>query len=177
MDIDALNGFDNLTIRQVESKEDLDNVKALTREYAELLKERDDCGFQDVLNEIPKLPVDYIPPYGRLLLATAGSEVTGCAAMHRFDNQVCEIKRIFTRAQFRGKGIGRTLVLAMIEQARAIGYSAMKLSTTPVLKEAIGLYESLGFRRTDPYCQDPYPCPIFMELNLQKDRTLNDTKS
>lgn len=156
----------SLKIFQVESKDDLNHVAGLFKEYAQLLQDRERMSSQRVLEEIPLLPADYIPPSGRLLLAKLGEEVAGCGAIHKLNGKFCEMKRVYTRQEFRGKGIGRAITLELMEQAKQIGYSHVRLSTTPVLKEAIGLYESLGFKRIDPYYKDPYPCPVFMELEL-----------
>lgn len=156
----------SVTIRQIESEGDLRSVGTLFQEYAQLLQDREDCGFQGVLDEIPLLPADYVPPDGRLLLAKVGLEIAGCGGLRKLNEKFCEIKRVYVRPEFRGKGIGRKITLELLALARKIGYSHARLSTTPVLTEAIDLYESLGFKRIAPYCEDPDPCPIFMERQL-----------
>jgi ribosomal protein S18 acetylase RimI-like enzyme len=91
------------------------------------------------------LPGKYAPPEGRLLLAQVDGESAGCVAFYKVEVGVCEIKRLWTRPQFRGQKIGRALVEALISEARQCGYTSMILSTADVLKEAQGLYGSLGF--------------------------------
>lgn len=156
----------SLRIYQAESKEDLSHVATLFRGYAQLLKERERMSCQGVLEEIALLPADYVPPSGRLLLAKLDEEVAGCGALRQLNEAFCEIRRVYTRPECRGKGIGRSMTLELMSEARKIGYTHARLSTTPVLKEAIGLYESLGFKRIEAYCEDPYTCPIFMEIKL-----------
>ena len=66
-------------------------------------------------------------------------------------------------------GTGRGLCQALISQARAQSFSAMRLDTDTRSFEAIGLYESLGFVRCKPYIEYPpqfVPYMIFMELSL-----------
>ena len=54
----------------------------------------------------------------------------------------------------------------VIEEAKAIGYERMRLDTVPAMTTAIRLYESLGFRNTDPYRHNPLEGARFMELVL-----------
>jgi ribosomal protein S18 acetylase RimI-like enzyme len=76
------------------------------------------------------------------------------------------MKRLYVRPAFRGKGIGGQLAEAVMRAAREIGYAKMQLDTLATLKEAIGLYESLGFVRIEPYYHNPSACAVFMERKL-----------
>ncbi|MFN8374051.1 MAG: GNAT family N-acetyltransferase [Anaerolineae bacterium] len=168
-----------LTIVQVETAAQIQQTQALFVEYFEFLR-RDVDTYLDELDEIPfplagyqeeltMLPGKYAPPAGRLLLALVDGEVAGCAALRRFSDGVGELKRLWTRPQFRGKKVGRVLVEALIKEARAAGYTAIILSTVDVLKEAQALYQSLGFTVTPPYFDGPAEMmahEIFMRLDL-----------
>jgi GNAT superfamily N-acetyltransferase len=66
----------------------------------------------------------------------------------------------------RGKGIGRALILAMIDEARAMGEPALKLVTVPGFATAIALYESLGFQRVPQFRPSSAPDAVFMEREL-----------
>ena len=153
-----------LNIVCVESKENLDHIRKLFKEYAAWLGF--DLGFQDFEREFAELPGDYSPPDGQLLLATYGAQIAGCVALRKFSEGVCEMKRLFVRPQFRGKGIGRSLSESIIEEARKAGYKEMRLDTVPSMKKAIALYHSLGFREIEPYRHNPIQGATFMELIL-----------
>ena len=144
---------------------DVDTVRALFREYEALLGV--DLCFQAFDEELRGLPGDYAPPEGRLLLARRADDVAGCVALRPLAQGVCEMKRLFVHPEFRGRGVGRALACAVIDQAREVGYDAMRLDTLERLREAMSLYESLGFRRIDPYRDNQLEDAVFMELTLR----------
>ena len=115
------------------------------------------------------LPGEYAPPEGRMLLATYSQKAAGCAAFHRMTPEICEMKRMYVRPEFRRLRIGRQLAGALIEVAREAGYGVMRLETTTFMDKAIGLYSSLGFQTCGPYYQIPESfraITVFMELDL-----------
>ena len=125
-----------------------------------------DLSFQGFAAELAGLPGVYAPPRGRLLLALAGSDASGCVALRPLGDGVCEMKRLFVRPGFRRQGIGKQLAERILEEARAIGYRTMKLDTLASMQPAIRLYEAVGFVRCAAYYETPLPDTVFMELKL-----------
>lgn len=122
--------------------------------------------FQNFGAELAALPGDYAPPAGRLALAVVDDQPAGCAALRRFDTARCEAKRLWVRPQFRGHGIGRTLLDWLIAEARAAGYREIVGDTMPAMSQALAMYDRYGFERTGPYAADPTPGAIFLRLKL-----------
>jgi putative acetyltransferase len=125
-----------------------------------------DLCFQGFDKELADLPGDYAPPSGRLFLAYDDAELVGCVALRRIDARACEMKRLYVRPRGRGKGIGRQLAEFVINTAREISYASMRLDTLPSMKEAIALYQKLGFRPIEAYRPNSVEGALFMELVL-----------
>lgn len=86
--------------------------------------------------------------------------------MRKLGDGICEMKRLYVRPEHRGKGLGRKLAEAIIQEARSTGYQKMRLDSLTSLKEAAGLYRSLGFNEISPYRYNPLPDAVFMEIGL-----------
>jgi len=151
---------------QASTPEHFQLVRELFREYEAWLNL--DLCFQGFEKELAGLPGAYALPAGGLLLAFEDDKLAGCVALRRLSDDVCEMKRLFLRAQFHGRGLGRELAERIIEEARTIGYQAMRLDTlSEQMGNAIALYRALGFREIEPYYENPVPGALFMELDLK----------
>jgi GNAT superfamily N-acetyltransferase len=147
------------------TEEHIDQVRTLFTEYEASLNIS--LCFQNFDQEMKGLPGKYAPPDGRLLLSTVDDELAGCIALRKLSPGVCEMKRLFVRPAFRSHGLGRVLVEAIIDEARKLGYTHMRLDTLPgLMDKAIALYRSFGFVDIQPYCQNPVEGAKFMELEL-----------
>ena len=154
-----------MNIIQAETAEQIQQARSLFREYETWLKL--DLCFQNFEKELADLPGAYALPSGRLLLAFENDQLAGCVALRELSAGVCEMKRLFLRPQFHGKGLGRQMAERIIEEARAIGYEIMRLDSLPKqMANAIALYHSLGFKEIEPYYHNPVAGALFMELRL-----------
>jgi GNAT superfamily N-acetyltransferase len=157
--------FKVLTFAQAESPAQLAQARELFLEYAQSLGFS--LCFQNFDKELTELPGDYAPPEGRLLLVEYEGQLAACVALHKLDSSVCEMKRLYLRPQFRGKGVGRALAERIIAEARQIGYRRMRLDTVePIMKDAVAMYRKLGFRDIAPYRPNPMAGAMYMELEL-----------
>src|SRR5260221_13781456 len=114
-------------IAHANGTEDLAQVRALFEEYAASLGFS--LCFQGFDRELAELPGRYAPPSGRLLLAHVDDVIAGCVALREIDDGICEMKRLYVRPRFHGQGVGRRLARAIVDEARAAGYTAMRLDT------------------------------------------------
>ena len=158
----AVQPFD---FQRAKSPEQIAAIRELFLEYAQSLGFS--LCFQSFDQELAGLPGDYAPPDGMLLLATDNGQPAGCVALHTLAPDICEMKRLYVRQQFRGKGLGRELAEKIIAEARQLGYKKLRLDTVePVMKTAVAMYRTLGFREIPPYCQNPIEGALYMELQL-----------
>jgi putative acetyltransferase len=154
-----------LTIGAAASPEQIAQTRELFLEYAQSLGFS--LCFQNFDTELAGLPGDYAPPEGRLLLAQWEGKLAGCGALHKLETGICEMKRLYLRPNFRGKGIGRVMAERLISDAREIGYRRMRLDTVaPVMQDAVAMYRRLGFKEITPYRENPMAGTLYMELEL-----------
>jgi ribosomal protein S18 acetylase RimI-like enzyme len=153
------------SVVQATSTAQIAQVRELFLEYAQSLGFS--LCFQNFDKELAGLPGDYAPPEGRLLLAEYEGQLAGCVALHKLSDRICEMKRLYLRPQFRGKGLGRALADRIIAEARQIGYRRMRLDTVePVMKDAVAMYGKIGFKEIAPYRPNPIAGALYMELEL-----------
>ncbi|MCL2368575.1 MAG: GNAT family N-acetyltransferase [Oscillospiraceae bacterium] len=151
--------------------DDLDSLKELFAEYVNLLFGLEH-NFQEYLDlqayddEIDNLSEKYGLPSGRLYIAYLDKQVSGCIALRRIDDTTCEMKRLYVRPAFRGHNIGAALVETIVRDAKESGYQSMLLDSLPALKQAIALYERVGFYNIPPYNDSPVARTVFMKLDL-----------
>jgi len=155
----------DIQLLHIESGPAIDDIRALFLEYARSLNFN--LCFQNFEKELEQLPGFYGMPQGRLILCQVDGKPAGCIALKPLEPGICEMKRLFVRTEFRGKGLGLTLTKHIISEARAIGYTAMRLDTIKgTMDNAIALYESVGFKEIPAYYNNPIANAFFMELRL-----------
>jgi putative acetyltransferase len=97
-------------------------------------------------------------PRGSFLLGWVEGEAVACGGIARYDEATAEIRRMYVTPAARGRGLSRQVLAALEEEARALGYSFVRLETGKLQTAALGLYVSAGFEpipRYGPFANDP----------------------
>ena len=154
-----------ITFAQAVSAADIAVARTLFKEYEQSIGVS--LCFQNFDQELANLPGDYAPPSGRLLLVRVDDQIAGCIALRKLDDSTSEMKRLYLRPEFRGRGLGEPIVQTLIHEAKLIGYSKIRLDTIPGrMDQAINLYRSIGFKEIPAYYDSPFGDTLYMELDL-----------
>jgi GNAT superfamily N-acetyltransferase len=146
------------------TEKDIPGIRNLWREYWQSVGLAPD--FQSFAEEVRTLPGPYAPPGGRLLLARVGDLPAGTAALRSIGMHSCEAKRLYVRPQYRGRGLGRTILFELIKEARSAGYQEMYGDTLPSMTSALQMYRQIGFSEVGPYSSNPTPGGLYLRLRL-----------
>jgi GNAT superfamily N-acetyltransferase len=155
-----------INISCADSENKIDIVRELLLEYGRIRNFDAALGDYDI--ELANLPWEYSQPEGSLLLAYYNDKSCGCVAFRKIDDNICEMKRLYVKEEFRGKRIGYALVKKIIENASKAGYKFMRLDNHPWMKEAESLYKLFGFVEIEAYRFNPTKGVKFFELDLEK---------
>lgn len=144
----------------------LPDVRQLFLEYGESLGMQ--VCFESFSREVEGLPGEYSRSTGTgsLLVALFEGRLAGCVAVRQWQGEIAEMKRLYVRPECRGAGVGEALTRAILDEARRLGYRAIRLDTLASMKSAHKLYQALGFRRIPPYGAKPIAEALHMELTL-----------
>jgi putative acetyltransferase len=155
---------DEFQLIQVESAPSVAIARELFREYAQAIGT--DLEYQGFSAELASLPSPYAPPVGALLIAQRAEQVAGCVGLRPLDAQTAEMKRLYVRPGFRGAGLGRVLVEAVVHAARVARYRELRLNTLASMESAQALYRQLGFVEIPAYGEKHLPGTRFYSLAL-----------
>jgi len=153
-------------IVQASTEADYQTGAMLFREYAASLDFT--LCFQNFDDELLVISQMYGPPSGVLLLVKNDNEFIGAVGLRRIENDfTCEVKRMYIRPEFQGKGIGKALMAKIIECAGTLNYKTIKLDTLGTkMPAAVALYKSFGFKETVPYNYNPYDGVLYFEKEI-----------
>jgi putative acetyltransferase len=147
----------------------LSDTKTLLAEYGHYMFTELEliAGKENFFKELEYFPgVSYLPPSGVFTVVNAGDALIGCVGIRNFKGDACEMKRMYIRPAFRGKGIGKAMCQFVIEWSRKSGYRRILLDSNIEMKEAVALYRHCGFKEIEPYCINENDHPVFMEYLL-----------
>ena len=111
------------------------------------------------------------PDDGALFILEDAGKVIGMGALYRYNEKVGEIKRMYIKPEYRGKGFGKKLLNMLVDAGKEIDYSALRLDTGGFMDTAQHVYTSVGFKKIPEYTESEVPIPLrhhwfFMELKL-----------
>lgn len=166
--------MEKLTFKEFEivpAYEHGDEIAELFSEYTQMLKDNDPTvaaylELQNYDDELADLRHKYGEPDGRLYIAYLGDKAVGCVGMKRQTESACELKRLYIRPEYRGRGLARYLSELILSEAKKAGYKSVLLDTLDFLKDAQALYKRLGFHEIPKYNDSPMENAIYMEYDL-----------
>lgn len=151
-------------IREAEGAADIAEVRRLVTAHG--AARATTPGVEYVYADAARMPGPYVRPGGGIWLAVANDVGIGCVALRPVDDVSAEVKRMFVSSEWRGVGVGRALMKALIAGAGARRYETLRLGTLDDMLAARALYESLGFRPIERYRADELVDTRFYELPL-----------
>jgi ribosomal protein S18 acetylase RimI-like enzyme len=158
----------SISLRAAQGVHDWEHAALILSEYGTSLGL--DLTFQGFDLELSDLMGSYSGADEVFLLAVVDDEVAGCCALRNLvdasEANACEMKRLYVRPAFRGFGLGRMLVEALMQRARESGFGVMFLDTLNDMDAARELYASLGFAPTEPYYFNPLPGAHYFRADL-----------
>ncbi|GAA2370012.1 N-acetyltransferase [Catellatospora methionotrophica] len=97
--------------------------------------------------------VEFDPPDGGFFVAYLDGTPVGCGGWRSWagSEQIAEIKRVYTSATVRGKGVGRAIMTALESDARSHGRVRVILETGTAQPEAIAMYQAVGYHLIDNF--------------------------
>lgn len=148
-----------------------DELRELFSEYTQMLVDNDPVfasylTLQNYDDEIAHLEHKYAPPSGRMYIVFCGDKVCGCGGLMRYDDNACELKRMYVRPEYRGRGLAAFLGRLILDEAKKAGYSYVLLDTLPFLQSAQRLYRRLGFYEIEKYNDSPMQDATYMRFDL-----------
>ncbi|MBA3670473.1 MAG: GNAT family N-acetyltransferase [Gemmatimonadaceae bacterium] len=165
----SLSAVNRVDVQPAEDAETLDAVRMLVRSHLLAHSETHDPATTEAI--AAALPAPYDAPRGGIWVARAGTDVVGCVALQPLDDDIAELKRLYVRPAWRGRGVARQLAGRAVAEARGRGYRHLRLGTLDSMIPAQKLYESLGFRRIAPYRPVELGDTLFYELTLDDELT------
>jgi GNAT superfamily N-acetyltransferase len=120
-------------------------LAGLAEEYARMYGEKADGELS--VREVE----DFVPPRGAFLLALIGSTTVAGGGVGPLVGDVAEVKRMWTSPRYRRRGLARTVLAALENEALELGYRSLRLQTGAVATPALALYHAAGYQRIAPF--------------------------
>jgi GNAT superfamily N-acetyltransferase len=129
------------------------------------------AGNDSFFTELEKFPdAKYKSPNGAFFIIYDDENPIGCVGLKRFDSNSCELKRMYIKEEFRGRGFGKTIVKFIADIALRLGYEQILLDTNVEMPAAVNAYLKAGFIEIPAYCENENPNPVFLSLLLNSSK-------
>jgi len=158
-----------MIIREIQLKDNAQIEQVIKQTFIEIGLPLKGTAYEDT--ETSKMYHSYQSEKEIYYVVEVKGEVLGGAGVKQlkdYEDDVCEIQKMYFSSQIRGKGYGKLIFKKCLEAAKRFGYKQCYLETTPLLKAAIHIYEEFGFENLDKPLGNTghYSCGIWMIKNL-----------
>jgi GNAT superfamily N-acetyltransferase len=150
-----------VTIRKPQTEQELQEARQLVSEYLQwaaipIAQEYDfhydvEAAVEETMAKMFQQPGSHV------VLAYEGTEPVGMGCLRVIGDEMGEIKRMYTRPAFRRKGIATAVLESLLQEARSMGHTRIRLDTAKFLKPAQSFYRSFGFREIPEYPETEIP--------------------
>jgi GNAT superfamily N-acetyltransferase len=112
------------------------------------------------------------PPNGILIILEVDDAVAGMVALMKLNEGRGYINLMYNRTEYRGKGLGKQLLLRLIEEGRKIGVTCFQLRTPVFSHAAHHIYKSVGFEELEEYSESlmPKQSPILQPYSIYMEK-------
>ena len=111
---------------------------------------------------------DFTPPKGKILIAQKSKKCVGTASIKKIRPETAEIKRMYVKPEYQGKGIGNLLLENALEEAKRMNAKEILLDSPPPFKPSHQLYEKHGFKIFQEYPEVAIPAELKVEWVYMK---------
>jgi len=125
------------------------------------------AGKELFFKELDKFPDSkYQSPKGAFFIIYKDEIPIGCAGLKGFDDNACELKRMYIKKNFRGNGFAKIATKFLLDKAKLLGYKKVLLDTNIEMPAALKAYINAGFVEIPPYCENENLNPVFLAYYL-----------
>ena len=102
----------------------------------------------------------YIPPEGIYYILQVENKIAGMGALRKLKPSVGEVKRMYIRPEYRGKGLGKAILEKLLKKGKEFGYTTILLDTGLFMSAAQHIYHLAGFQDREEYPESEVPVEI-----------------
>lgn len=125
------------------------------------------AGSESFFKELKTFPDEkYQKPSGAFYIVCFEDKPIGCLGFKRWSPDECELKRMYIREEFRGRGFSYPMITFILKEAKEAGYKKMLLDTNVEMEAAHKAYLNAGFTAIPPYCDNENANPVFLSYDL-----------